>query len=434
MNEHRHIEDIAGEIRPRAASSVLLWVVAAFFAIFFLWASLTELDRTVKGVGRVVASSHLQVISNPEGGVVQEILVKTGQQVRRGQELILLDRTQTGGELGSGEASVNALAAKVARLQAEVAGREPVYPPAAGPAVAEQIQIERSLHASRMQELASVTSAGAARVVQTNRAVEEAQAAYAARVSARDAKQNELRIIRPLVEKGIEPRLSLIQAESDYAVAQSEAAAAAAALARARASVGEAEAASRRERQDWRTLAANDLATAQAERSTRSSAIPALAEKVARTSVRAPLAGRVNRVLVTTVGSAVAPGAPMIEIVPSEESLLVEASVRPADIAFVRVGQRARVNITAYDPSVYGSFHGRVVAISPDATTNEKTGESFYVVQVRTDSNALKDRYGRPLAIGTGMVADVSLLGDKRSILSYILTPITRIRENALRE
>jgi adhesin transport system membrane fusion protein len=434
MNDATHIEDLAGRIRPAAASNILLWAVGIFFVIFFAWASLTKLDRTVKGQGRVIASSHLQVISNLEGGVVDAILVQTGQQVHRGQELIQLDRTQSGSELGSGEASVNALSAKVARLQAEVQGREPSYPPATNAEVANQIRIEQALHAARTQELASLTEQGTARVVQANRAVQEAEAALQSKVTARDAKQDELRIIRPLVEKGIEPRLSLVQAEADYSVAASDAAAAAAALSRAHAAVGEAQAQLSRERQDWRSQAATDLATAQAERSARGNTLPALAEKVARTVVRAPLDGRVNRVLVTTVGSAIAPGAPMIEIAPTEEALLIETMVKPKDIAFVRIGQRARVNISAYDPSVYGSLHGSVVAISPDATTNEKTGQAFYLVQIRTDSNALKDRNGKPLPIGTGMVADVSLLGDKRSILAYILTPLTRITENAGRE
>jgi adhesin transport system membrane fusion protein len=354
--------------------------------------------------------------------------------VAAGQQLIRLDRTQTGSELGSGTSSVNTLAAKMARLQAEVAGREPAYPAATTPEMRNQIEIERALHSSRMQELASAANAGQARITQANRAVQEAQAAYQARVSARDARRRELDVIRPLVEKGIEPRMSLISAESEYAVASSEAAAAAAAISRAQASVGEAQATFAQQRQDWRTLAANELATAQGEYAARRSTLPALAERAARTDVRAPLAGRVNRVLVTTVGSAVGPGAPLLEIVPSGESLLVEVMVRPQDIAFVRMGQKARVNVTAYDPSVYGSLHGVVVAISPDVTINEKTGESFYVVQIRTDSNALKDRNNHSLPIGTGMVADVSLLGDKRSILQYILTPITRITDNAFRE
>jgi adhesin transport system membrane fusion protein len=273
-----------------------------------------------------------------------------------------------------------------------------------------------------------------ARVLQAQRAVQEAEAAYQARVSARDARANEVRIIRPLVERGIEPRMSLVSAESQLAVASSEVAAAAASISRARASISEAQASLNQQRQDWRSLAANELATAQAEHSARRSAIPALAERVARTVVSSPLPGRVNRVLITTIGAAVAPGAPLVEIVPSEETLLVETQIRPQDIGVVRMGQEAKVNVTAYDPSVYGALDGVVVAISPDAVVNERTGESFYTVQVRTSANALKDRSGKSLPIGTGMIADVSLLGDKRTVLEYILSPITKLKDTALRE
>jgi adhesin transport system membrane fusion protein len=241
-------------------------------------------------------------------------------------------------------------------------------------------------------------------------------------------------MIRPLVERGIEPRLSLIQAESAASIAASEAAAAAASVARAQSAVGEAQATLAQQRQDWRSLAANELATAQAEMAARRSSLPALAERVARTVVRSPLPGRINRVLVTTVGAAVSPGAPLIEIVPSEESLLVEAMVTPQDIAFVHIGQRAKVNISAYDSSIYGGLEATVVSISPDAVLNEKTGQSFYTVQVRTAKNAIKGRDGRPMPIGTGMTADVSLLGDKRTVMEYILSPITKLKNTALRE
>ena len=434
MNDMRHIEDFADSIRPRTASNVLLWAIVSFFVIFIVWAAVTELDRTVRGMGRIVASSQLQTVSNLEGGVVEAIQVRTGQDVKAGQELIRLDRTQTGSELGSGTASANALAAKIARLQAEVAGRTPVYPAAADAATASQIQIERSLHASRMAELGSVVAAGQARIQQALRSVQEAEAAYQARVSAREARENEVRILRPLVQRGIEPRMSLMQAESGLAVASSEVAAAAAAISRARSSVAEAQAALNQQRQDWRSLAANELATAQAEFAARRSTLPALAERAERTVVRAPLAGRINRVLVTTVGGSVSPGAPLVEIVPSEETLLVETMIRPQDIAFVRMGQEAKVNITAYDPAVYGGLDGVVVAISPDAVINERTGESFYTVQVRTKADALKDKNGRPLPIGTGMMADVSLLGDKRTVLEYILSPITKLGQTAFRE
>lgn len=428
------LEDLAGRIRPKTASNLLLWGVAGFFVVFVLWAALTELDRSVRAQGRVIASSQLQIVSNLEGGIVEEILVEPGQMVEENAELIRLDPTMTSSELGSGQASVAALSAKIARLEAEVAGREPVYPPATDASTAEQIAIERSLHASRVAELSQLTSAARARVTQAERAVAEAEAAYQARVTARDARQAEARIIRPLVERGIEPRLSLTQAESAAAVAASEAAAAAAAISRARAGVAEAQATLSQQRQDWRSRAATELAAAQAEFAARRRAMPALSERVERTVVRSPVRGRVNRVLVTTVGGSVAPGAPLVEIVAAQDTLLVEAMVRPQDIGSVRMNQQARVNITAYDPAIYGALEGRVVFISPDALADERTGESFYLVRVRTTSNALRGRGGRPLQIGPGMVAEVNLLGDKRSVLSYLLSPITRLSETAFRE
>jgi membrane fusion protein, adhesin transport system len=432
MNEMRSLEDYADRVRPKMAANIMLWAIGAFLLIFVLWAAFTELDRTVRGLGKVIPSSQLQVVSNLEGGIVEEILVKTGDMVRRGAPLVRLDQTQTGAEFGSNSAQFDALRMRIARLEAELAGRPPVFP-ANTPGAAEQAQIERSLHASRMADLSSLLAAAQSRVTQAERSVAEAQAALAARRSAQSAAETELNLIRPLVQRGIEPRLSLIQAENAAAVASSETAAAAAAVTRAQSSVAEARSTLAQQRQDWRSKAAQELASAQAEMVALRRTLPALSARVDRTVVRSPLAGRVNRVLVTTVGGTIAPGAPLVEIVPSEESLLVEVQVRPEDIAWVRSGQDAKINVTAYDQSIYGSLDGQVVSISPDATLNERTGESFYTVRVATN-NKLRDRSGRVLEIGPGMVADVSLLGDKRSVLDYILSPITRLSETALRE
>jgi membrane fusion protein, adhesin transport system len=340
----------------------------------------------------------------------------------------------SGAELGSGTATASALAVKIARLEAEVAGRTPSYPLAIDAAGGDLLAVEKALHASRMAELTSLMNAGNARLNQAQRAVAEAQANYAARSSARDSNSAELAMIRPLVERGIEPRMTLIQAESAAAVSAAEASAAAASIARAQAGVSEARATLSQARQDWQSRAGTELAAAQAEYSARVRSMPALADRAARTTIRAPLAGRINRVLVSTVGGIIRPGEPVVEIVPSDKSLLIEALVLPKDIAFVRFAQVARVDITAYDSAVYGSLDGRVVSISPDAVINERTGESHYTVRVRTDANSLKDKQGRSLPIGPGMIANVKLLGDKRSVMSYILTPITRLGENAFRE
>ena len=186
--------------------------------------------------------------------------------------------------------------------------------------------------------------------------------------------------------------------------------------------------------QEWRSRASADLAEARGELAAKREAQPALRGRVDRTVLRAPLSGRVNRVLTSTIGGTVAPGEPLVEIVPSDETLMVEAKIRPQDIGWVAIGQDARVNITAYDPTVYGGLEGEVVTISPDSQIDERTGESFYNVQVRTRAEAITDDAGRQLPIGPGMTAEVSLIGEKRSVLSYILRPFTRLQQRAFTE
>lgn len=429
-----HFEDLADRLKPKAVSNLLLWLILGFIAVFIAWASVTKLDRTVHAAGRVVPSSQLKVISSHEGGIIAAIQVYVGESVNRGQPLVRLDQTQASAEYGTSEIAVDALNARIARLQAEIAERDPVYPPATTPEVAQQISIERSLHAARMSNLASLAAAGEARAAQADRIVAEAGSAYASRLSARNAARRQLDIIRPLVERGIEPQLTLVQLESSASVAYSDALQAAAAIARARSSVSEARANLAQMRSAWRAQAGAELATAQSEMAARRRTLPALAAKLKRLTIASPVAGRVNRVLVSTVGSSVGAGQPIVEVVPSADTLTVEALVSPKDIAFVRIGQRARVNITAYEPSVYGGMNGRVMTISPDTISDERTGESHYIVRVRADAQSFRGPDNRLLIIGPGMTADVNLIGEKRSIISYILTPFTRLGEEAFRE
>jgi adhesin transport system membrane fusion protein len=428
------VEQMESRWRPKLASNILLWLILGFFVIFVAWAALTEIDRTVRGMGRVIPSSKLQVISNLEGGIVDGIFVKTGEDVKAGAPLVRLDHTMANAELGSGRATISALNAKIARLQAEITGTSPDFGQGLTESDAQAIAIERALYQANLAQYNALVGASRAQITQAQRAINEAQSMYAAKQSAARAAQSELSMIRPLVERGIEPRISLVQAENAASTSSSEAAAASSAIARSQAAAAEANANLTRATQDWKTRSASDLAAAQAELAARRNVLPALADKARRTLITAPLAGRVNRVLVTTVGGSVSPGSPVVEIVPSNEGLVIEAMISPKDIASVRLAQSAKIGITAYDSAVYGRMEGKVIQISPDAVLNEQTGESFYHVQIRTVGEGLKDVDGKPLPIGTGMLADVSLLGNKRSVLSYILTPLTYLKERALRE
>lgn len=434
MNAHTPIEAPATGIQPRVPANILLWLIVGFFAIFLVWAWLTEIDRTVRAGGKVIPSSQLQVVSNLEGGVVESIMVRTGQDVKRGTPLVRLSPIQPGAELDSNRASSDALQLKITRLEAEIAGRSPAFPAPRTPELARQIAVEQALYRARMAELASLNNVGFARIEQARRSITEAGANEAARISARETARADLNLVRPLVKEGIEPRRTLLQAENAFTVSSSEAAGAAAAVGRANSVLAEAQASAMQQRRDWLSRAADELTAARADLSVRQASMPAYEYKLRRTVVRAPLDGRINRVFVTTVGGSVRPGDPLLEMVAVKDSLLVEAAVAAKDIASVRLGQKAKVYISAYDSAIYGTLDGQVVAISPDAVVNERTGESHYLVRVRTRTDAIMDDKGRRLPIGPGMGADVSLLGDKRSILAYILTPLTRLSETAFRE
>ena len=423
-----------GQIEPRRMSNILLYGTLGFFAILLAWAAFTDIDRTVHAQGRVVPTAQLQLISNLEGGVVGKILVRAGEMVREGDPLIRLDPTLAESDFSVGATSLASLNAKIERLKAEVTGGAPNFATPGSAAEREQVEIERALYRSRQADLASLTRAANARLVQAQRAVSEAQANHSAAVASRDASQQQVELLRPLVENGIEPRLTLLQAERQASVSASQAVAAQATIMRTQSGVDEARAALLQARQDWRSQAAAELAAAQAEAAGRRQAQPALANRLDRTVVRAPLTGRVNRVLVNTVGGTARPGEPLVEIVPSDTGLTIEAGVRPKDIAFVRTGQRSLVKITSYDYAIYGGMEGRVVNISPDAIVDERTGETQYLVKIRTQTDALVSPQGRRLPISPGMIADVSLIGDKRSVLSYLLSPFTKLSENSFRE
>jgi len=418
----------------RRSSSMLLWAIAAFFVIAVVWAAFTKLDKTVRATGRVIPTTQLQIVSNPEGGIIQRILVHVGDAVTAGMPLLELDRTQTRADLGSGKVTVGALELKIARLSAEVAGREPQYPAVADPALAEQVAIERSLHLARMADLAHATQVADARLEAAQREAASAAALLRSRETIRDEKLHEVTVIGPLVEKGIEPRLSLVQAQAAADSARADAQSALATLARTQAQIAEARSARSEALQQWRAQAATELAAAQAEYGARGQALPALENRAARTVVRAPVSGTVNRVLVTTTGSAIQPAQPLVEIVPGNDVLLIDARVLPSDIATIAIGQPAKVSLTAYNRATYGLLDATVVSISPDALVDEKSGQSFYTIRVRTKANQMADADGKMHPIGPGMVAEVDLLGEKRTILEYLLSPILETGRTALRE
>lgn len=421
-------------IAPNKASRVMLWSIAGFTVALIGWAALAEVNETAMAQGRVIPSRQLQVVSNLEGGVVKDILVRPGQHVTAGQLLVRLDPRTAGADLGRGSATTDALAARLARLQAEVAGAAPVFPVELETRSPAAVAAERAIFSARQADISAQTAAERAKAEAASRMLAEAENELAVRREARAQASREADLIAPLVDKGIEPRISLDRARSAVAQATAQEAGSGEAVRRARAGVAEAFAALRAVEGKFRSQTGDQLAAARLELAGQNAALPALQDRMARTEVRAPVAGIVNRVMVATVGGTVRPGEPLVEVVPGGDRLVIDARVRPQDIAFVHPGQPATVKLTAYDASVYGSLAGHVERISPDAVVNERTGESYFEVRVTTDKAALTAPDGMKLPVGAGMVAEVDLLGHKRSVLSYLLSPVTKLKDNAFRE
>lgn len=419
-------------VTPGKAATLLFYIIIGTLTLLLIWASFAELDEVTRGGGRVIPSQQLQVIQNLEGGIVEDVLVAQGDQVEAGQILMRLDTTQFNAAYTSGQETFNALSAKVARLSAEAALKEPTFDQALEATAPGVVATERALYRARVAELNSSVNVKQSILTQRQRALSEAKVAAAtARESEILAKQ-EVDMLAPLVEKGIEPRIELLRAQQREATAEGDIRIATLAAERAEAALKEVEYELEAIREGFKAETVAALTEAQAQLTEARAALPALQDRVTRTEVRAPIAATVNTLNVSTIGAVVQPGETMIELVPLGDTLLVEAFVDPKDIAFLRPGQDARVTLTAYDFSIYGALEGKLETISADAIEQED-GQRLYRITVRTQKDTIETD-GVALPIIPGMVAEVSVLGGKRTIMDYILSPIIDISERALQE
>ena len=416
-----------------STSRKLLWSITGFFVSFLLWAGLTEIDEVTRSQGRVVPSSQLQVVQNLEGGIVAEILVRPGDRVKVGDILIRLDRTRFRSELSSNQQQYASLVARAARLTAESDNASLVYPAGFEEVSPDTAQAEQVLYDARMQEHRDLLALLGSRLTQRRqeRTEAEATAASAARTAA--LASEEVAILAPLVEREIEPRLELIRAQQREEGAKSEGSQARALAKRLKEAVIETEREISATSSQFRARALGELGEVRAELASLGEAMPAIEDRVTRTEVKSPIDGIVNQVHVATVGGIVQPGMPIVEIVPEDDTLLIEAHVRPEDIAFLYPGQEARVKLTAYDFAVFGALVGHVETIGADAVRIDDDGTMAYLVRIRTEEASL-ERDGESLPILPGMVAEVDILSGKKSILTYLLTPVTRIKNRAFRE
>jgi adhesin transport system membrane fusion protein len=409
---------------------VLLRAIGIVVALFLLWAAVAQLDEVTRGEGKVIPSRQLQILQSIDGGLVSEILVKEGDVVTPNQLLIKIDETRFVSSVKENQAQYLGLVAKAARLRAISEGKPFVPPPEVLKADPSIVQQERQFFEARNDELVAAISIARQQLAQRHQELNEAQAKKAQAVQGYDLTSKELAVTRPLINSGAVSEVELLRLERDVSRYRGERDMASAQISRIQAAINEAQRKIEEVELTFRNDASKELSETMAKLNSLAEGSVALSDRVKQSSIRSPVKGTVKRLLVNTVGGVVQPGKDMIEIVPLEDALLLEAKVQPRDIAFLRPGQPVMVKFTAYDFSIYGGLDGTLEHIGADSVTDEK-GNAFYTVRVRTSKPGFGDAN---LPIIPGMVAEVDILTGKKSVLAYLIKPVLRAKSVALTE
>ncbi|MGB5439892.1 MAG: HlyD family type I secretion periplasmic adaptor subunit [Gammaproteobacteria bacterium] len=414
------------------SSHLILVATALFFVTALVWAALADIDEVTRGEGKVIPSNKIQVIQNLEGGILTEILVKEGEIVEKDQPLLRLDDTRFSSTYRESRARFLALQAKSARLIAEANNKAIEMPELVLKEDPELAANEIALYESRVNELRSNLDILQQQENQARQELKELQARKLKQTRSYKSAKDKLAMYEPLLNEGAISEVEVLNVEELVNETRGELEASRLAIPRVESILEETSIKLKDLEISFRTQARTELNEAQSELSAIEETLFSQDDRVKRTLVKSPVRGEVKQIMVATIGGVIQPGMDLIEIVPLEGSLLVEAHVRPADIAFLRPEQDAKVKLTAYDYAIYGGLPAKLEHISADTITDEK-GESFYLIKVRTDRDYLGSRDGS-LRIIPGMTATVDILTGEKSVLDYLLKPVLRAREKALRE
>lgn len=412
-------------LRARA----LLYVVAVIVVGLVIWAALAEIDEVTRGQGKVIPSRQVQVIQSQDGGVVTEILVREGDEVKQGQLLVRLDQTRSQSSFRENRAEFQALAVKLARLQAVVDKAEFSPDPELVAAVPGIVDQELALYESSQGELALEKEIAQEQLLQRREELIEVSARERQAARSLEITEQELRLTRPMVASGAVSEVEVLRLEREVNQLRGEREQAAAQISRIRSSIKEAE----RKVATVELEFVNESREEMADTITRMNALReaglGLSDRVKQTEVRSPVNGTVKQLYFHTIGGVVLPGKEIIEVVPADDTLLLEVRIRPKDIAFLVPGQEALVKFTAYDFVVYGGLDGVVEHIGADTVMDEE-GNPFYEVLVRTRESGLAE--DKPII--PGMTVEVDILTGKKTILAYLMKPVLRAKQYALTE
>jgi len=407
----------------------LLRIAGVVLILLIIWSAFAEVDEVTRGEAKVVPTSQLQIIQTVDGGVVEELRVREGQIVEAGQLLLRVDPTRFVSSALESRATQLALQAKAARLQALVRGT--AFAPSAelmrdAPAIVAQ---ERALYESSRSESGAQLSIAQQQLAQRQQELREVQARREQAERGMELTQRELTATKPMVATGAVSEVEVLRLERDVARLRGDRDQAAAQIQRVQAAISESQRRIEEVQLTRNNQFSGELSDTMSKLSALSEGSRALDDKVKHAEIKSPVRGTVKRLLVNTVGGVVQPGKEVVEIVPLDDALILEALITPKDIAFLRPEQPAMVKFTAYDFAVYGGLTAKVIGIGADSVVDEK-GNAFYTVRVQTDKSSL----GPNLPIIPGMVAQVDVLTGKKTVLSYLMKPVLRAKSNALSE
>lgn len=411
---------------------IILWSAATFIVCAILWANFAVLDEITRGEGKVIPSSDIQKIQSLEGGIVEQILVSEGQIVEKGEILMTIDDTQFSSSFKENLARYYALQAKVARLQAEAEGVEPIFPEELNETHPQIVEDEMDLYETRKNEnevrvniLEDEAKQKSQELAETERKQEQLKNSF-------DLVHKELELTRPLAKNGAVSEVELLRLERTVNDMRGEMDGNELAIPRLKSAVLSAKRKIKETQLNVQARAQEELNAAKAELAGITESSEALKDKVTRTDLRSPVRGTVNQINNNTVGGIIQPGADVMEVVPLDDTLLIEAEIQPKDIGFVRPGLKAMVKLTAYDFSIYGGLSAKVEHISANTVLNEKK-ENVYQIRLRTDKNFL-EKNNKKFNIITGMRASVDILTGKKTVLDYLMKPILKTKQVALSE
>ena len=429
-----YMQSLSAAVVQRSPRYLVLTVsiITVFVLVALLWMGWAEIDVVVRGSGKVIPARQVQVLQSLEGGIVSEILVREGDQVESNQPLIKISDVAFSSSFEENRLLYYELLAKSARLKAEAHGGDFVRNEKVVDVLPELLQSEESLFESNSSQLKETLSIYEEQINQQQSALEEAQSKRRQLRRQLELLQQELKIKKPLVERRIISEVDYLQVQQREAEAEGELEGVNLSIPRMQSTVEEARRKLEQARLEFRNKAKLELNEVMAELSRIAETQTALEDRVSRTTLRSPVKGVVQRLYANTIGGVIAPGGEIMDIVPREEALLIEVRIKPADIAYIDVGQEARLKFTAYDFAIHGSLRGIVSFVSADTVTDEE-GVSYYVARVRPEKAYLGVK-SSPMAIKVGMTSETDIITDKKTILEYLLKPIHRGLARALRE